>query len=112
MACYLAFIPAETECWGCARPVRRGLAGFTDEILAPELTPICEICLHSLDELLRGVLVIVRESGRVPSDAGPCARCGAVSGSGVGWSALEARSLCDACLIEVSPHWAWCSTSR
>ncbi len=64
MACYVAFIPAETECSGCARPVPRGLAGFTDEIETPRLTPVCETCLHSLDGLLRGVLVIVRESGR------------------------------------------------
>jgi len=64
MGCYLAFIPAEMECSGCARPVPRGLAGFTDEIQAPLLTPVCETCLWSLDRLLRGVLVIVRESGR------------------------------------------------
>ncbi|MCP3963758.1 MAG: hypothetical protein GY719_38470, partial [bacterium] len=41
----------------------------------------------------------------VQRDAGPCATCGAETGSGViGWSAQEDRPLCDACLIEVSPH--------
>ena len=64
MACFLAIIEAETECSGCTRPVPRGLAGFTDEILAPQLTPICETCLASLDRTLRRALVIVRESGQ------------------------------------------------
>ena len=41
----------------------------------------------------------------VDSDAGPCARCGAETGSGaVGWSHARDQSVCDACLIEVSPH--------
>ncbi len=41
----------------------------------------------------------------VQSGAGACAVCGAETGSGViGWSAQEDRPLCDACLIEVSPH--------
>ncbi len=40
-----------------------------------------------------------------PGDAGPCARCGAETGRGpVGWNATADRPICDACLIEVSPH--------
>ena len=64
MSCCLAFLPVEAECSGCGRPVPSGLAGFTDEIEAPMLTPVCETCLHSLDWLLRGAIVIVRESGQ------------------------------------------------
>ncbi len=64
MACFLAIIEAANECSGCMRPVPRGLAGFTDEILAPRLTPVCETCLRSLDKPLHGALVIVRESGK------------------------------------------------
>ena len=63
MASFIAFISHETECSGCTRAVPRGLAGFTDEIQPPKLTPVCEACLHSLDALLCSVLVIVRESG-------------------------------------------------
>ncbi len=41
----------------------------------------------------------------VDHTAGVCARCGADAGSGpVGWSTQTDRAICDACLIEVSPH--------
>lgn len=41
----------------------------------------------------------------VDSDAGECARCGVETGKGaVGWCAEVGRGVCDACLIEVSPH--------
>ncbi len=41
----------------------------------------------------------------IEADAGPCARCGAGTGNGiVGWSDQADRPVCDACLIEVSPH--------
>ena len=69
MASFIAFISHQAECSGCARPVPSGLAGFTDEIQPPRLTPVCATCLHSLDARLCGVLVIVRESGRrIPCD--------------------------------------------
>lgn len=41
----------------------------------------------------------------VDSEAGPCTRCGADTGKGpVGWSHARDQAVCDACLIEVSPH--------
>ena len=64
MASFIAFISHEMECSGCTRAVPCGLAGFTDEIQPPKLTPVCQMCLHSFDALLCGVLVIIRESGR------------------------------------------------
>ncbi len=54
--CCLAFSPVEMECSRYGRPIPPGLAGFTDEIEAPGLTPVCETRLRSLDELLYDML--------------------------------------------------------